>query len=540
LQRALDVQQMLAPEDKAKRCDLLLALIGPLANSGEPTRAHEREAEEAFALAEALGDSERASRVCMAATGAVVAHGAAMAAITPPYRLWAERLDHYAAPESPARVAALLAPTAVPMEQSLEKRHEALEMARRIGDSDAFLQAALVNLVYFLPPEDEREHYDLAREVASIPLEGANALWRARVLVFAAQRLLEWGERTEAENLWAQFDGLARLTATHDMAMVGYFLRIQRLTIAGRLRDVVATRDEAVAVSREIGRDLSGLEGSSFFSRAAILLGKPETALAHFRAWNELLGRGDAASPVVGTLLAHAGHQAEAREISLQALEQYGSYPIGLGTHGMCARLETAVMLGDEAATATFAEPLRLLSGMIAFQGQATSVARLLGDAEALLGRSAAARDYYTEALSACESIGFRPEIAITRLNLAELLLRDFPEERSAAMEHLDFAIAEFEAMEMAPSLQRALRLRGRRRAAPPEAVEPAYPDGLSDREVGVLRLLAAGMSNQQIADELVISLNTVRRHVSNIFAKANLRNRAEAGVYAQRLNLTQ
>jgi NarL family two-component system response regulator LiaR len=55
---------------------------------------------------------------------------------------------------------------------------------------------------------------------------------------------------------------------------------------------------------------------------------------------------------------------------------------------------------------------------------------------------------------------------------------------------------------------------------------------------VEVLRLLAQGKGNQQIADELVISLNTVRRHVSNILDKTGLSNRTEAGVYAHRNNL--
>jgi DNA-binding CsgD family transcriptional regulator/pimeloyl-ACP methyl ester carboxylesterase len=56
----------------------------------------------------------------------------------------------------------------------------------------------------------------------------------------------------------------------------------------------------------------------------------------------------------------------------------------------------------------------------------------------------------------------------------------------------------------------------------------------LSDREIEVLRLIAAGKSNQQIADELVISVNTVNRHVSNIFGKISVGNRAQAAVYAK------
>ena len=58
-------------------------------------------------------------------------------------------------------------------------------------------------------------------------------------------------------------------------------------------------------------------------------------------------------------------------------------------------------------------------------------------------------------------------------------------------------------------------------------------PSGLSAREAEVLSLLAAGLSNQQIAERLVLSRHTVIRHVSNIFAKTGARNRAEATRFA-------
>jgi pimeloyl-ACP methyl ester carboxylesterase len=60
----------------------------------------------------------------------------------------------------------------------------------------------------------------------------------------------------------------------------------------------------------------------------------------------------------------------------------------------------------------------------------------------------------------------------------------------------------------------------------------------LSAREIEVLRLVAGGRSNQQIADELVISLNTVARHVSNIFLKIGAANRAEAAAFGTRHGL--
>ena len=58
-------------------------------------------------------------------------------------------------------------------------------------------------------------------------------------------------------------------------------------------------------------------------------------------------------------------------------------------------------------------------------------------------------------------------------------------------------------------------------------------PDGLTQREVEVLRLIAAGMSNREIGEELFITLNTVARHVSNIFSKINASNRTSAASYA-------
>ena len=86
------------------------------------------------------------------------------------------------------------------------------------------------------------------------------------------------------------------------------------------------------------------------------------------------------------------------------------------------------------------------------------------------------------------------------------------------------------------------LRACGQAGAAPPSrraaAALPGMPEPLTDREVEVLRLLAAGRSNQRIAHELVVALDTVKKHVTHILGKLGAANRTEAVARARQLDL--
>jgi DNA-binding NarL/FixJ family response regulator len=66
----------------------------------------------------------------------------------------------------------------------------------------------------------------------------------------------------------------------------------------------------------------------------------------------------------------------------------------------------------------------------------------------------------------------------------------------------------------------------------------PTYPAGLTAREVEVLRLVAKGLTNMQIAKELVLSEKTVATHLNHIFNKTNSENRAAAVAFAMRHGL--
>jgi DNA-binding NarL/FixJ family response regulator len=69
-------------------------------------------------------------------------------------------------------------------------------------------------------------------------------------------------------------------------------------------------------------------------------------------------------------------------------------------------------------------------------------------------------------------------------------------------------------------------------------AIPAELPDGLSAREAEVLKLLAAGLSNGEIARELIISEHTVKTHINHVFTKTRSRDRAQAIRYAHEHDL--
>jgi DNA-binding NarL/FixJ family response regulator len=147
-----------------------------------------------------------------------------------------------------------------------------------------------------------------------------------------------------------------------------------------------------------------------------------------------------------------------------------------------------------------------------------------------LAGDRAAARSYYTQALESAGKIRFRPELALTRVSLAELLLQEGDEAaRSEALKHLDIAIPELQDMKMQPARERALALKDKF-----EAVAAQLPgrqsasDALTAREREIASLMANGLSNRDIAERLVISEGTVEVHVKHILDKLGFRSRAQ------------
>ncbi|MEU5082642.1 MULTISPECIES: response regulator transcription factor [Streptomyces] len=92
----------------------------------------------------------------------------------------------------------------------------------------------------------------------------------------------------------------------------------------------------------------------------------------------------------------------------------------------------------------------------------------------------------------------------------------------------------------LSPSVQRRLLERLSQPEPEPAPAADEAPDGLTTREIEVLVLIAEGLSNQQIARRLHVSTATVKTHINNLFAKAGLKDRAQAVRYAYSKGLAQ
>jgi DNA-binding NarL/FixJ family response regulator len=150
-----------------------------------------------------------------------------------------------------------------------------------------------------------------------------------------------------------------------------------------------------------------------------------------------------------------------------------------------------------------------MLDAIVAHADGAVALAE--GDASAALARLRHAQRIWLE-------LGAPYEVARTRELIAKACTA-LHDDESCLLE-LEAARALFEQLGAAPDVMRI---------SPP--TKPAH--GLSDRELEVLRLVAAGKANREIASTLVISEHTVARHLQNVYAKLGLSSRTAATAYA-------
>jgi DNA-binding CsgD family transcriptional regulator len=155
----------------------------------------------------------------------------------------------------------------------------------------------------------------------------------------------------------------------------------------------------------------------------------------------------------------------------------------------------------------------------------------------ALQGRHDEAVAWFAKARKVLDEQGARPLRAIVDYDEALMYVRRGRRgDRGRAMPLVEAALSQFREIGMTGWTTRGEELQ--RRIAEKMAGQAVYPDGLTSREVDVLRLITRGRTNAGIASDLTLSVRTVGRHVTNLYNKIHVRNRAEAVDYAHRHDL--
>jgi DNA-binding CsgD family transcriptional regulator len=159
---------------------------------------------------------------------------------------------------------------------------------------------------------------------------------------------------------------------------------------------------------------------------------------------------------------------------------------------------------------------------------------RLLGELETDARQFEDAERHLSESLRLADACAAPHERAVTLLAITDLQLARGQYADAAPL--LDEALEICTPLGAAPALARAAALAAR--LDEPRTVASIYPAGLSAREVEVLRLVAAGRTNRDIADTLFLSENTVRSHVRSILTKTRTDNRTGAALFAREHDL--
>jgi DNA-binding CsgD family transcriptional regulator len=196
---------------------------------------------------------------------------------------------------------------------------------------------------------------------------------------------------------------------------------------------------------------------------------------------------------------------------------------------------EACTYLNAATYAATLYENLVPYSGRNIMSGTVClgSADRYLGMVATLLRDRKLCDQHFAKALALDARCNHPIWLAHTRYEYASALIaRNEASDQPRAADFLKQALLTSEQLGLVALKRRCLSLRERLSA------RRDAPDGLSQREIKVLRLLAAGASNQAIATKLCISPHTVANHVRSILAKINCENRTQAAAYALRHGL--
>jgi class 3 adenylate cyclase/DNA-binding CsgD family transcriptional regulator/tetratricopeptide (TPR) repeat protein len=540
--QALERQQSV---DDARRCTLLLALGEAQTKAGDFSQAShtfQRTAD----LARTLGAPEALAR---AALGFQEARWRPGLPGEPGVRLLEEALDALSETDSTLR-ARVLAGLASALsftgrrEQAVAVAQQSIAMARRLADPRT-LAAVLSFSIHAIQgqPGKITEHLAYATGVIRLAEETDDREMVLDGYGWSINALAELGDIQTLDVQLAARTRLAQEMQHPHHLYVSVAIQAMRALLDGRFAEAEELAQQALTIGQRLQAE--GVEGS--FGMQMFTLRREQGRLHELapvvRHFIQQHGVASTWRPGLALIYCELGREREARAAFEQlAAHDFADLPQDiLWLTCMAYLAEVCVFLGDARRAATLYRLLLPHNGYTVMVGSAAvcygAASRYLGMLAATMERWEEAVQHFEDALAMNARMGARPWLAHTQHQYAVMLLtRHQPGDRDRAMSLFHEALTTVRALGM-HALEGRITPYIESRPAPVLAT-PDILDDLSQREIEVLRLLAAGKSNREIADALCISLNTVATHVRNILAKTGAANRTEAAAYALRHGL--
>jgi DNA-binding CsgD family transcriptional regulator/tetratricopeptide (TPR) repeat protein len=421
-------------------------------------------------------------------------------------------------------------------DRSARLRDESIEVARRLGDRRAL--ATVLMRAYWARGTtglDEilemlTESRDLAADLGDIELQAEAMEWRISALIAL-------GDLESARQELAEVYEMASRVGQPFIIHVAQHYRSTIALSDGRL----AEAEETAERSFEWGRLLTGRDPTATYGVQMFGIRREQGRLAELAPVVRILAaskdQGGAWGPGLAVVLAELGMHDEARR-ELERVRTKGLMELrtGLWLASLVYLADAVALVGDDALAAELYTELLPSAGSIVTVGHGVacygSADRYLGVVAATAGEREIARGHLEVALEVDRAMGAWTWLAHSQYALGKLLVQAGGDDRARGRRLLQEAGSLAERIGM-PTLL------GRVRAEGGPAPRRPPPDGLSPRELQILRLVAQGLSNRDIGARLVVSEHTAANHVRSILRKTGCANRTEAAAYAYGRGLT-
>jgi len=417
-------------------------------------------------------------------------------------------------------------------------RTNAIEMARRLGDQRGL--ASLLARAYTTRGTSTLEDIvemltearALADELGDVEIQSEAVGWRLATWIALGE--LEAARRDLAE--FVKFSDRGK----HPFRSFAAEQMGSAIALCEGHLEEAETRAERAREWASLlrGRDASGIHGIQMFS-----IRREQGRLAELAPLVRFLANGDGSNaawrPGLVALLVELGMEDEARK-ELARVRADGLEPFreALWLASLTYLADACTAVGDEQIAELVRTELEPHAGTVVVVGYGVAcygaADRYLAMLAATLGDWEVAEAGFEAALDLNRRMGAPTWLAHTAYEYGRMLhTRGRPEDASRAAPMLAEASALAGRIGMPALLARIDALHSSMTGAPP-------PDDLSPREVDILRLVARGLSNRQIGEELFISAHTAANHMRSILRKTSCANRTEAATYAHRHGLAE